>query len=164
VRGNRTGKGWFRRCSGQRKVHSCGEPAPATVRSAPRYGVVRSASAARDCADRDLDRQRYLDHPLILRRGRHPSPPGFALRPFTDKSLLNAQLADGGPDKWAPKRLPAQWAWRSVAALTTNPAEGSTCCCPLPHHPHSRYRPARRRCRRSLATHQHARARGCQVL
>jgi hypothetical protein len=32
------------------------------------------------------------------------------------------------------------------AALATNPAQGSTCCCLLPHHPHRRHHPARRQC------------------
>jgi hypothetical protein len=52
-------------------------------------------------------------------------------------------------------------AYATVAALS---AEGSTCCHLLPHHPHSRHHPARRQCRRPLAAHRHARARGYRVL
>ena len=48
---------------------------------------------------------------------------------------------------------------KNISRVDRRHAEGSTCCCLLPHRPHSRHHPARRQCRRPLAAHLHARAR-----
>ena len=64
---------------------------------------------------------------------------------------------------------------KNISRVDRRHAEGSTCCCLPPHHPHSRppvrlhhpgsrHHPARRQCRRPLAAHLHARARGYRVL
>jgi hypothetical protein len=100
----------------------------------------------------------------------------FLCRAATDKFFsgfrrlqCHAAEESGGPKfypsvLWPPYRRPSfsrhgQRAGQAKKGWTGGTPRGSTCCCLLPHHPHSRRHPARHQCRRPLAAPRHAQAR-----